>query len=239
MEPILNTEEHCNEKQEDTLYNHSDGGSRTVVYLLREGRTLQHAASGQGSGNRYHRLEREEYGSGYPVKLYAPGGNGRTKRERNHPHVQGLAAPGGYELTAYNSPEHINVSGNTATVAMNKTGFAEPMPGYLFTAHQSISVMADDTLKVTVPVKQLVRLLNVELSVTEDDYSRALTVSILFTNGDTKRIESDVTSMLARFNDQTEPIKLTGNLLLPVKAGVTDATITGWNETDGGNADAN
>ena len=88
-------------------------------------------------------------------------------------------------------------------------------------------------------VKQLVRLLNVELSVTEDDYSRALTVSILFTNGDTKRIESDVTSMLARFNDQTEPIKLTGNLLLPVKAGVTDATITGWNETDGGNADAN
>jgi len=45
--------------------------------------------------------------------------------------------------------------------------------------------------------------------------------------------------MLARFNDQTEPIKLTGNLLLPVKAGVTDATITGWNETDGGNADAN
>lgn len=122
---------------------------------------------------------------------------------------------------------------------MNKTGFAEPMPGYLFTAHQSISVMADDTLKVTVPVKQLVRLLNVELSVTEDDYSRALTVSIFFTNGDTKRIESDVTSMLARFNDQTEPIKLTGNLLLPVKAGVTDATITGWNETDGGNADAN
>lgn len=150
-----------------------------------------------------------------------------------------LLPPGGYELTAYNSPEHINVSGNTATVAMNKTGFAEPMPGYLFTAHQSISVMADDTLKVTVPVKQLVRLLNVELSVTEDDYSRALTVSNLFTNGDTKRIESDVTSMLARFNDQTEPIKLTGNLLLPVKAGVTDATITGWNETDGGNADAN
>ena len=90
-----------------------------------------------------------------------------------------LLPPGGYELTAYNSPEHINVSGNTATVAMNKTGFAEPMPGYLFTAHQSISVMADDTLKVTVPVKQLVRLLNVELSVTEDDYSRALTVSIL------------------------------------------------------------
>ena len=45
--------------------------------------------------------------------------------------------------------------------------------------------------------------------------------------------------MLARSNDQTDPITPTANLLLPVQAGVTDATITGWNETDGGNADAN
>ena len=204
-----------------------------------------------------------------------------------------LLPQGRYELTAYNTPEHIGVSGNTATVAESKTGYVEPMPGYLFTAHQAIDVTADDTLRVTVPVKQLVRLLNVELSVTEGDYSRVqsatatldgvasevdivteersavaktqnilvqneskfttsfrllgvvpsasrtLTVSILFSNGDTKQIDSDITGQLAAFNDRTEPMTLTGNLLLPIKAGVTDATITDWNEKDGGDVDAN
>ena len=204
-----------------------------------------------------------------------------------------LLPQGRYELMAYNTPEHIGVSGNTATVAESKTGYREPMPGYLFTAHQAIDVTADDTLRVTVPVKQLVRLLNVELSVTEGDYSRVqsatatldgvaskvdivteersaaakaqnilvqneskftssfrlfgvvpsasctLTVSILFSNGDTKQIDSDITGQLAAFNDRTEPMTLTGNLLLPIKAGVTNATITDWNEKDGGDVDAN
>ena len=204
-----------------------------------------------------------------------------------------LLPQGRYELTAYNTPEHIGISGNTATVAESKAGYMEPMPGYLFTAHQAIDVMADDTLRVTVPVRQLVRLLNVELSVTEGDYSRVqsatatldgvaskvdivteersaaakvqnvltqneskfttsfrllgvvpsasctLTVSILFSNGDTKQIDSDITGQLAAFNDRTEPMTLTGNLLLPIKAGVTEATITDWNETDGGSVDAN
>lgn len=204
-----------------------------------------------------------------------------------------LLPQGRYELTVYNTPEHIGVSGNMATVAESKAGYMEPMPGYLFTAHQAIDVTADDTLRVTVPVRQLVRLLNVELSVTEGDYSRVqsatatldgvaskvdivteersaaakaqnvltqneskfttsfrllgvvpsasctLTVSILFSNGDTKQIDSDITGQLAAFNDRTEPMTLTGNLLLPIKAGVTDATITDWNETDGGSVDAN
>ena len=69
--------------------------------------------------------------------------------------------------------------------------------------------------------------------------SCTLTVSILFSNGDTKQIDSDITGQLAAFNDRTEPMTLTGNLLLPIKAGVTDATITDWNETDGGSVDAN
>ena len=204
-----------------------------------------------------------------------------------------LLPQGRYELTAYNTPEHIGVSGNMATVAESKAGYMEPMPGYLFTAHQAIDVTADDTLRVTVPVRQLVRLLNVELSVTEGDYSRVqsatatldgvaskvdivtegrsvaakvqnvltqneskfttsfrlfgvipsasctLTVFILFSNGDTKQIDSDITGQLTAFNDRTEPMTLTGNLLLPIKAGVTDATITDWNETDGGSVDAN
>lgn len=204
-----------------------------------------------------------------------------------------LLPQGSYELTAYNIPEHIGISGNTATVAESEAGYVEPMPGYLFAANRTIDVAADNTLEVTVPVKQLVRLLNVELSVTEGDHSRVqsatatldgvasqvdivtceraaaaksrnalvqdgskfttsfrlsgiipaasqtLTVSILYTDGDTQQIDSDITELLAGFNDRMEPMKLAGNLLLPIEAGVTGATITGWNETDGGNADAN
>lgn len=204
-----------------------------------------------------------------------------------------LLPQGSYELTAYNTPEHIGISGNTATVGESEPGYMEPMPGYLFSAHQTIDVMADDTLKVTVPVKQLVRLLNVELTVTEGDYNRMqsatatldgvasridivtgerttaakslntlvqngnkfttsfrllgiiptasqkLTVSILFTNGDTQQIESNISDKLADFNDRTEAKTLTGELLLPIEAGVTGATITNWKETDGGNVDAN
>lgn len=204
-----------------------------------------------------------------------------------------LLPQGRYELTAYNTPEHINISGDIATAVENKTGYIEPMPGYLFSAHQTIEVPADDTLRVTVPIKQLVRLLEVELSVTEGDYSRVqsatatlngaaskvnivtaersnaakaenilvqngskfttsfrlpgivpsgnhtITVSILFTNGDTKQIESNISKQLIGFNDRTEPMKLTGNLLLPIKAEVTGGTLTDWNETDGGNIDAN
>ncbi len=66
-----------------------------------------------------------------------------------------------------------------------------------------------------------------------------LTVDITFSNGDKQQIVSDVTDILKDFNNSVEPAKLTGNLLLPVGAGVTGATITDWNEADGGNADAN
>lgn len=212
--------------------------------------------------------------------------------------LQPLLQPGRYELTIHNSPEGIAVVGNTARVnsVEGRTRATEeyinPLPNYLFSAHQVFDVMADDTIRVTAQVKQLVRLLEVELSVTEGDYSRVqsamatldgiasevdivtgeravvakvqndlaadgdrfatsfrllgtlpstghtLTVSLLFTNGDTKRIESDVTTLLTGFNDRTEPMKITGDLLLPVKAGVTDATITDWKEADGVDVDA-
>ena len=69
--------------------------------------------------------------------------------------------------------------------------------------------------------------------------SQKLTVSILFTNGDTQQIESNISDKLADFNDRTEAKTLTGELLLPIEAGVTGATITNWKETDGGNVDAN
>lgn len=211
--------------------------------------------------------------------------------------VVALLPRGRYELTSYNSPEAITLDGNTATVnrAANESNAEciESLPGYLFSAHQVFDVIADDTMRFSVQMKQLVRLLDLELLVAEGDYSRvqsatvtldgvaskadivtgersaaakvrnaltqegnkfttsfrllgtvppqgtSLTVSLLFTNGETKQIESDITGLLSTFNDRTEPMKIIGNLSLPVKAGVTDATITDWNEVDGGNVDAN
>lgn len=198
-----------------------------------------------------------------------------------------------YTLAAYNKPDQVTVANNTASVNATSAKHINPMPGYLFASVQDINVVADDTLRVTARMKQLIRRLNLELTATEGDYSRVqsatatlsgvasvadmatgersaaaqvtntfiqdgnkftlffrllgivtteaqtLTVDITFNNGDTQQIVSDVTESMKNFNNEAEPIKLKGNLLLPVEATVTGATITGWNEVDGGTGDAN
>lgn len=204
-----------------------------------------------------------------------------------------LLSAGKYTLAAYNKPDQVTVANNTASVNATSAKHINPMPGYLFASAQDINVVADDTLRVTARMKQLIRRLNLELTATEGDYSRVqsatatlsgvasvadmatgersaaaqvtntfrqdgnkftlffrllgivtteaqtLTVDITFNNGDTQQIVSDVTESMKNFNNEAEPIKLKGNLLLPVEATVTGATITGWNEVDGGAGDAN
>ncbi len=203
-----------------------------------------------------------------------------------------LLSAGKYTLAAYNKPDQVTVADNTASVNATSAKHINPMPGYLFASVQDINVVADDTLRVTARMKQLIRRLNLELTATEGDYSRVqsatatlsgvasvadmatgersaaaqvtntfrqdgnkftlffrllgivtteaqtLTVDITFNNGDTQQIVSDVTESMKNFNNEAEPIKLKGNLLLPVEATVTGATITGWNEVDGGTGDA-
>ena len=204
-----------------------------------------------------------------------------------------LLSAGKYTLAAYNKPDQVTVADNTVSVNATSAKHINPMPGYLFASVQDINVVADDTLRVTARMKQLIRRLNLELTATEGDYSRVqsatatlsgvasvadmatgersaaaqvtntfrqdgnkftlffrllgivtteaqtLTVDITFNNGDTQQIVSDVTESMKNFNNEAEPIKLKGNLLLPVEATVTGATITGWNEVDGGTGDAN
>lgn len=204
-----------------------------------------------------------------------------------------LLSAGKYTLAAYNKPDQVTVANNTASVNATSAKHINPMPGYLFASVQDINVVADDTLRVTARMKQLIRRLNLELTATEGDYSRVqsatatlsgvasvadmatgersaaaqvtntfrqdgnkftlffrllgivtteaqtLTVDITFNNGDTQQIVSNVTESMKNFNNEAEPIKLKGNLLLPVEATVTGATITGWNEVDGGTGDAN
>lgn len=71
--------------------------------------------------------------------------------------------------------------------------------------------------------------------------SQTLTVDIIFSNGDTQTIESDLSEQMAGFHDDNTPLTLTGNLNLPpdeeTEAGVA-GTIEGWQIADGGNTDA-
>ena len=83
-----------------------------------------------------------------------------------------LLDPGQYSLAMYNTPEHIAVAGNVASMERSSAGDIAPSPGYLFSSVQEITVLADDSLRVTAPMKQLVRRLDLELTATEGDYGR-------------------------------------------------------------------
>ena len=83
-----------------------------------------------------------------------------------------LLDPGQYSLAVYNTPEHIAVAGNVASMEKSSAGDIDPSPSYLFASVQEITVLADDSLRVTAPMKQLVRRLDLELTATEGDYGR-------------------------------------------------------------------
>ena len=205
--------------------------------------------------------------------------------------------PGEYTVLAYNTPQGFTVTDGIARVERTDgtvralTDFINPLPDYLYSGTERITVMADDTLRMNLDVTQRVRDLHIELTVTEGDPERiaaiagtlsgvaeaydlrnetlygeavstrptftrsgdkvsadlrllgimgdAQTLSILltFSNGDTQSIESDLTEVLAGFNGSTEPFTLTGNLRTPVEGGFA-GSIDGWQQADGGNADA-
>lgn len=83
-----------------------------------------------------------------------------------------LLAPGCYRLLAYNTPEGVSVTGNTATVDTKDDGTLTPQPGYLFSAGKELDVAADDTLKVTLPMQQHIRSLTLTLQLAEGDKER-------------------------------------------------------------------
>lgn len=83
-----------------------------------------------------------------------------------------LLAPGSYRLLAYNTPEGVSVTGNTATVDTKDDGTLTPQPGYLFSAEKELDVAADDTLKVTLAMQQHIRSLTLTLELAEGDKER-------------------------------------------------------------------
>ncbi|WP_288154784.1 FimB/Mfa2 family fimbrial subunit, partial [Phocaeicola sartorii] len=83
-----------------------------------------------------------------------------------------LLVPGSYRLLAYNNPEGVSITGNTATVDTKDDGTLTPQPGYLFSATKELDVEADDTLKVTLPMQQHIRSLTLTLQLAEGDKER-------------------------------------------------------------------
>lgn len=83
--------------------------------------------------------------------------------------VPSLFAEGTHTLVAHNTADKITIDGLTATVATVKEGHIDPMPGYLLAAVQKADIAKDDTVRITLPMRQHVRDMHIELTVTEGD----------------------------------------------------------------------
>lgn len=83
-----------------------------------------------------------------------------------------LLAAAAYELLVYNIPEAITVTGDVATIASTDENNIEALPGYLFSATQTLDVVKDDTLFVTVGMLQHIRQLTLVLKLKEGDHDR-------------------------------------------------------------------
>lgn len=83
-----------------------------------------------------------------------------------------LFAPGGQDLLIWHTAEGTTVSGTIATINTLPDGTLEPMPGYLFSAARELDIVKDDTLRVTVPMKQYIRRLVLTLKLNPGDEQR-------------------------------------------------------------------
>ena len=122
-----------------------------------------------------------------------------------------LLAPGDYDLTAFSKPIKIGLSGNTATVESTATdGYIAPDAGYLFAAYSRISVAADDTLHVTLPMIQYVRQLDIKLTATEGDYSRVVSATATL-SGVARAVDFTTSKMVGDTALTTRPFTRTDN----------------------------
>lgn len=218
-----------------------------------------------------------------------------------------LLLPGTYSALMYNTPEGFSITtgeaaagkaasagesafaGFTATVGKASGGSTLlPTPGALFTGAAQFTAVADDSLRLAIPVSQRTRRLLLRLTVTEGDPERIASVSgtltgvaesirlasgelsgaasvvpvftrsgtgitaslnllgvtgtqkltllLTFTDGRTQTIESDLTELLAAFNDNRQTaLEVSGSLQPPVASESGTSIITGWEvqeETD-------
>lgn len=88
-----------------------------------------------------------------------------------------LFLPGSQDLLAYNQPDWITVTGDGATVNALPDGTLAPLPGYLFTAARKLEIVKDDTLRVTLPMRQRIRELILDLKLKPGDGQRIASTS--------------------------------------------------------------
>ena len=87
-----------------------------------------------------------------------------------------LLTPAEYRTMAYNIPEGVTATDNKASVNRLADGTFTAMPGYLFTYSAPVTIVADDTVKVDMPMTQRMRDLYIKLTVTEGDVERVAAV---------------------------------------------------------------
>lgn len=91
--------------------------------------------------------------------------------------------PGEYTVLAHNTPQGFTVTDGIARVERTDgtvralTDFINPLPDYLYSGTERITVMADDTLRMNLDVTQRVRALHIELTVTEGDPERIAAIA--------------------------------------------------------------
>lgn len=88
-----------------------------------------------------------------------------------------LLLPGTYSGLIYNRPPGITISGTTATVDKEPDATILATPGYLFAGNSEFAALADDTVRITVPMQQLVRRMELKLTVAEGDPARIAAIT--------------------------------------------------------------
>lgn len=212
-------------------------------------------------------------------------------------------AIGDYRLSAYNTPEGVIINGTRASIdkLYGGNGGIIAIPGTMFAGDyhdytSTIHVAPAATYYATINMVQLMRSVDLALTVVEGDYSRiayasasidgvygaidfvtqsadaadrtcttaerlkqseklltasfrlfaipmadysnmSLTVNIIFDNGDTRTITSDISAVTKDFGKSVSPLAISADLHLPVKGGFV-GSIDGWKVADGGGYDA-
>lgn len=118
-------------------------------------------------------------GEDYTVEIDGTTADGKE----GHYTVSDPLPPGEYTVLAYNTPQGFTVTDGIARVertdgtARALTDFINPLPEYLYSGTERITVVADDTLRMNLDVVQRVRDLHIELTVTEGDPERIAAIT--------------------------------------------------------------
>lgn len=118
-------------------------------------------------------------GEDYTVEIDGTTADGKE----GHYTVSDPLPPGEYTVLAYNTPQGFTVTDGIARVERTDgtvralTDFINPLPDYLYSGTERITVVADDTLRMNLDVTQRVRDLHIELTVTEGDPERIAAIA--------------------------------------------------------------